>query len=79
MILAGVHQNLKLRTGAGFVRRFLEIMLAPLMVIHFSHLSGAATAGLMTLAIAVVVIGCTFIGSHMSGTRGRRLTFLWVK
>jgi DHA1 family multidrug resistance protein B-like MFS transporter len=76
MIPVGVHRNLKLRIGVGFVRKFLDIMLAPLMVIHFSRLYGAATAGLMTFAIATVVIGCTFVGGHMSDTRGRRPTLL---
>ncbi|MGJ5756628.1 DHA1 family multidrug resistance protein B-like MFS transporter [Streptomyces puniciscabiei] len=76
MITADVHRNLKLRIGVGFVRKFLDIMLAPLMVIHFSHLYGAATAGLMTLAIAVAVVGCAFVGGHMSDTLGRRPTLL---
>jgi MFS transporter, DHA1 family, multidrug resistance protein B len=76
MTLADVHPNLKLRIGVGFVRKFLDIMLAPLMVIHFARLYGAATAGLMTFAIAAAVVGCTFIGGHMSDTRGRRLTLL---
>nr|BFD87830.1 MFS transporter [Streptomyces sp. Xyl84] len=76
MITADVHRNLKLRIGVGFVRKFLDIMLAPLMVIHFSHLYGAATAGLMTLSIAVAVVGCTFVGGHMSDTLGRRPTLL---
>lgn len=76
MIPADIHRNVKLRIGVGFVRKFLDIMLAPLMVIHFSHLYGAATAGLMTFAIAVAVVGCTFIGGHMSDTLGRRPTLL---
>jgi DHA1 family multidrug resistance protein B-like MFS transporter len=76
MITADVHRNLKLRIGVGFVRKFLDIMLAPLMVIQFSRLYGAATAGLMTLTIAVAVVGCTFIGGHMSDTLGRRPTLL---
>jgi DHA1 family multidrug resistance protein B-like MFS transporter len=76
MITADVHRNLKLRIGVGFVRKFLDIMLAPLMVIHFAHLYGAATAGLMTLAIAVAVVGCTFVGGHLSDTLGRRPTLL---
>ncbi|WP_037858981.1 MFS transporter [Streptomyces sp. NRRL S-340] len=76
MITADVHRNLKLRIGVGFVRKFLDIMLAPLMVIHFSHLYGAATAGLLTLSIAVAVVGCTFVGGHMSDTLGRRPTLL---
>lgn len=76
MITADVHRNLKLRIGVGFVRKFLDIMLAPLMVIQFARLYGAATAGLMTLTIAVAVVGCTFIGGHLSDTRGRRPTLL---
>lgn len=76
MILDGVHRNIKLRLGVGFVRRFLDIMLAPLMVIHFARLYGPATAGLLTSVIAVVVIGCTFFGGHLSDVRGRRPTLL---
>ncbi|MFF4508424.1 MFS transporter [Streptomyces sp. NPDC001401] len=76
MITADVHRNLKLRIAVGFVRKFLDIMLAPLMVIHFARLYGAATAGLMTLAIAVAVVGCTFAGGHLSDTLGRRPTLL---
>ena len=44
MIYSGLHRNVKLRIGVGFFQRFLDIMLVPLMVIHYSRLYGAAAA-----------------------------------
>ncbi|WAX79914.1 MFS transporter [Streptomyces sp. KMM 9044] len=72
MKFSELHRNLKLRIGVGFFQRFFDIMLVPLMVIHFSHLYGAATAGLMTLVVAVATVGCTLVGGHLSDVYGRR-------
>lgn len=76
MMLKGIHPNIKLRIGIGFVQRLLDMMLIPLMVIHFSGLYGAATAGLMTVVAAGVAIACTFLGGYLSDVRGRRRTML---
>ncbi|AWK13020.1 MFS transporter [Streptomyces spongiicola] len=67
-----LHRNLKLRIGVGFFQRFFDIMLVPLMVIHFSRLYGAATAGLMTLVVAVATVGCNLVGGHLADVYGRR-------
>ncbi|MEU3609664.1 MFS transporter [Streptomyces sp. NPDC035033] len=67
-----LHRNLKLRIGVGFFQRFFDIMLVPLMVIHFSRLYGPATAGLMTLVVAVATVGCNLVGGHLSDVYGRR-------
>ncbi|MGV9599901.1 MFS transporter [Streptosporangium sandarakinum] len=75
-MLKGIHPNIKLRIGIGFVQRLLDMMLIPLMVIHFSGLYGAATAGLMTVVAAGVAIACTFLGGYLSDVRGRRRTML---
>ncbi|GAA2149093.1 MFS transporter [Kitasatospora kazusensis] len=71
-----LHHNLKLRIGVGFFQRFFDIMLVPLMVIHFSHLYGAATAGLMTLVVAFVAVTCNLVGGHLSDVYGRRRVLL---
>ncbi|WP_441246980.1 MFS transporter [Kitasatospora sp. McL0602] len=67
-----LHRNLKLRIAVGFFQRFFDIMLVPLMVIHFSHLYGAATAGLMTLVVALATVSCNLVGGHLSDVYGRR-------
>ncbi|MGC7096619.1 MFS transporter [Amycolatopsis lurida] len=72
----GMNRNIKIRIGVGFVQRFLDVMLIPLMVIYFSQLYGAATAGVLTMIAAAVAIGCTFLGGHLSDVRGRRSTLL---
>ncbi|RSS81016.1 MFS transporter [Streptomyces sp. WAC06614] len=76
MTLSDLHPNLRLRIGVGFVQRFFDIMLVPLMVIHFSTLYGAATAGLMTLVVALATIACNLVGGHLSDTYGRRPVLL---
>ncbi|MBW5484678.1 MFS transporter [Streptomyces bambusae] len=76
MRLADLHPNLRLRIGVGFVQRFFDIMLVPLMVIHFSTLYGAATAGMMTLVVALATIACNLVGGHLSDTYGRRPVLL---
>jgi len=68
----GLHRNIRLRISVGFVQRFLNVMLVPLMVIYFADLYGAAFAGLMTLVAAGVAIACTFLGGHLSDVYGRR-------
>ncbi|MGV9533150.1 MFS transporter [Streptosporangium sandarakinum] len=75
-MLKGIHPNIKLRIGIGFVQRLLDMMLIPLMIIHFSGLYGPATAGLMTVVAAGVAIACTFLGGYLSDVRGRRRTML---
>ncbi|MEU9835001.1 MFS transporter [Streptosporangium sp. NPDC048047] len=75
-MLKGIHPNIKLRIGIGFVQRLLDMMLIPLMIIHFSALYGPATAGLMTVVAAGVAIACTFLGGYLSDARGRRRTML---
>ncbi|KDN83880.1 MFS transporter [Kitasatospora cheerisanensis] len=72
MNFRALHRNLKLRIGVGFFQRFFDIMLVPLMVIHFSRLYGAATAGLMTLVVAVATVACNLVGGHLSDVYGRR-------
>ncbi|SMF54587.1 MFS transporter [Streptomyces sp. Amel2xC10] len=72
MKFSELHRNLKLRIGVGFFQRFFDIMLVPLMVIHFSRLYDAATAGLMTLLVAVATVGCNLVGGHLSDVYGRR-------
>ncbi|MER5641335.1 MFS transporter [Kitasatospora sp. NPDC002227] len=67
-----LHPNLRLRIGVGFFQRFFDIMLVPLMVIHFSRLYGAATAGLMTLVVALATVACNLVGGHLSDVYGRR-------
>ncbi|MDF5753550.1 MFS transporter [Spongiactinospora sp. TRM90649] len=67
-----LHRTVKLRLGVGFCQRFMDIMLVPLMVIHFSGLYGPALAGLMTLGTAVVAIGGTLAGGHLADVHGRR-------
>lgn len=72
MKLSELHPNLRLRIGVGFFQRFFDIMLVPLMVIHFSRLYGAATAGLMTLLVAAATVLCNLVGGHLSDVYGRR-------
>lgn len=72
MMLSGIDRNVKLRIGVMFVHRFVDIMLIPLMVIHFAKLYGAATTGLLTVVAAAVAIGATFLGGHLSDVSGRR-------
>jgi MFS transporter, DHA1 family, multidrug resistance protein B len=76
MMLDGIDRNVKLRIGVMFVHRFVDIMLIPLMVIHFASLYGAATAGLLTVVAAAVAICATFLGGHLSDVHGRRPTLL---
>lgn len=76
MILAAMHRNIKLRIGVGFVQRFLDIMLVPLMVIYLSRLYGPATAGLLAVVTASVAIAATFVGGHLADVYGRRPTLL---
>jgi MFS transporter, DHA1 family, multidrug resistance protein B len=76
MMLSGVDRNVKLRVGVMFVHRFVDMMLVPLMVIHFAALYGAATTGLLTVVAAAVAIGATFLGGHLSDVYGRRPTLL---
>ena len=71
-----LHHNVRLRLGVGFVQRFFDIMLAPLMVIHFAVLYGAATAGLMTVVTAGSAMACTFLGGHLADVHGRRPVLL---
>ncbi|WP_037601704.1 MFS transporter [Streptacidiphilus rugosus] len=71
-----LHPNLRLRVGVGFVQRFFDIMLVPLMVIHFAKLYGPATAGLMTLTVSLAAITCNLVGGHLSDTYGRRPVLL---
>ncbi|ARP73036.1 MFS transporter [Streptomyces pluripotens] len=71
-----LHPNIRLRIGVGFVQRCFDIMLVPLMVIHFSGLYGAATAGVMTLFAALATIACNLTGGHLSDTYGRRPVLL---
>ncbi|MFE9255790.1 MFS transporter [Streptomyces sp. NPDC006879] len=76
MTFRDLHPNLRLRIGVGFVQRFFDIMLVPLMVIHFAGLYGAATAGVMTLCAALATISCNLVGGHLSDTYGRRPVLL---
>lgn len=71
-----IHPNIKLRIGVGFVQRFLDNMLIPLMAIHFARLYGPATTGLLIMVIAGTSIGCTFLGGHLADKYGRRPTLL---
>jgi MFS transporter, DHA1 family, multidrug resistance protein B len=75
-VLNGIDRNVRLRIGVMFVHRFVDIMLVPLMVIHFATLYGAATTGLLTVVAAGVAIGATFLGGHLSDVYGRRPTLL---
>lgn len=76
MMLSGTDRNVKLRVGVMFVHRFVDIMLVPLMVIHFATIYGAAVTGLLTVVAAGVAIGATFLGGHLSDVYGRRPTLL---
>jgi MFS transporter, DHA1 family, multidrug resistance protein B len=76
MMLGGTDRNVKLRVGVMFVHRFVDIMIVPLMVIHFAMLYGAAVTGLLTVVAAGVAIGATFLGGHLSDVYGRRPTLL---
>lgn len=76
MSFRSLHRNIRLRIGVGFVQRFLNVMLMPLMVIYFSELYGGAAAGLLTLVVACVGIACTFLGGHLADTFGRRPVLL---
>jgi DHA1 family multidrug resistance protein B-like MFS transporter len=76
MVRSGIDRNITLRIGVMFVHRFVDIMLIPLMVIHFATLYGAATTGLLTVVAAAVAIGATFLGGHLSDVYGRRPTLL---
>ena len=76
MNIQGLHPNLRLRIGVGFVQRFFDIMLVPLMVIYFAKLYGAATAGLMTLTVASAAITCNLVGGHLADIYGRRPVLL---
>jgi len=76
VIFFRLHRNVRLRIGVGFVQRFLDVMLVPLMVIHFSRLYGVATAGLLTVVIAAATIACTFVGGHLADVYGRRPALL---
>ncbi|MGW6708454.1 MFS transporter [Streptomyces sp. NPDC054956] len=67
-----LHPNIKLRLGVGFVQRLLGIMLMPLMVIHLAALYGAATAGALTLVVAVAGIASNFLGGHLADVHGRK-------
>ncbi|MFH9601570.1 MFS transporter [Streptomyces rochei] len=71
-----LHRTLRLRIVIAFVQRFFDIMLVPLMVIHFAKLYGVATAGLMTLAVSAAAITCNLVGGHLSDTYGRRPVLL---
>ncbi len=76
MILAEMHRNIKVRIGVGFVQRFLDIMLVPLMVIYFTRLYGPVTAGLLTVVVACASIAATVVGGHLADVYGRRPTLL---
>lgn len=76
MELRGIDRSVRLRIGVMFVHRFVDIMLIPLMVIHFATLYGAATTGLLTVVAAGVAIGATFLGGHLADVYGRRPTLL---
>ncbi len=76
MMLSGTNRNVKLRIGVMFVHRFVDIMIVPLMVIHFATIYGAAVTGLLTVLAAAVAIGATFLGGHLSDVYGRRPTLL---
>jgi DHA1 family multidrug resistance protein B-like MFS transporter len=71
-----LHRTVRLRLGVGFCQRFLDIMLVPLMVIHFSGLYGPALAGLMTLGTAAVAIGGNLAGGYLADVHGRRPVLL---
>ncbi|MEV7724410.1 MFS transporter [Streptomyces sp. NPDC087917] len=72
MNLRELHPNIRLRLGVGFVQRLLGIMLMPLMVIHLAALYGAATAGVLTLVVAVCGIAANFLGGHLADVHGRK-------
>jgi DHA1 family multidrug resistance protein B-like MFS transporter len=76
MVLGGVNRNVTLRICVMFVHRFVDLMLVPLMVIHFATLYGAVTTGLLTVVAAGVGIGATMLGGHLSDVYGRRPTLL---
>ncbi|MFC5215359.1 MFS transporter [Streptomyces coerulescens] len=70
------HPLIRVRLAVAFVSRFLTFMLTPLMAILLATSYGAATAGLLLLAVVVATIACTFVGGHLSDARGRRPTLL---
>lgn len=72
MSLRGLHPNIRLRIGVGFVQRLLGVMLMPLLVIHLAALYGPAVAGVLTLAVAVAGIAANFLGGHLADVHGRR-------
>ncbi|HET9140732.1 MFS transporter [Actinophytocola sp.] len=76
MPVTGLHRNLKLRIGVGFVQKFLDAALVPLMVIHFTKLYGVAVAGALAAITAASAIGCAFLGGHLSDVHGRRPVLL---
>lgn len=76
MAVLELHRNLKLRIGVGFVQKFLDAALVPLMVIHFTKLYGVSVAGVLAAITAASAIGCAFLGGHLSDVYGRRPVLL---
>lgn len=67
---------IRLRIGVGFVQRFLNVMLMPLMVILLSQEYGLTVAGALTAVVATAAVASSFVGGHLADHYGRRSVLL---
>src|SRR4051812_45630526 len=71
-----LHPTIRLRMGVGFVQRFLNVMLMPLMVIRLSEVYGPARGGALTMIVAGAALATSFIGGHLADRYGRKPVLL---
>lgn len=69
-------RNARARLFVTFLNRFVYFMLTPLMAVTFARDFGAARAGFLLAVIVVVTMAATFVGGHLSDSRGRRPVLL---
>ncbi|MFE0106289.1 MFS transporter [Streptomyces sp. NPDC059009] len=72
MHFRALHPALRLRIAVGFVERFLNTIITPLMAIYLAAEVGAALAGLLILVAVGISVLASLLGGPVADAFGRR-------
>lgn len=71
-----MHPTLRLRIAVGFVERFLNTVITPLMAIYLAAEVGTALAGLLIFLAVGVSVAASLFGGPVADAYGRRMPLI---
>ncbi|WP_326651761.1 MFS transporter [Streptomyces sp. NBC_01750] len=71
-----LHPTLRLRIAVGFVERFLNTIITPLMAIYLAAEVGAALAGLLVFLAVGISVAASLFGGPVADAYGRRMPLI---